>query len=157
MYKRGLHTTRFFPRLQQGGCCATALNSYVIDADGDMYKCWVALLDGKELEPLTKAMVDMLKPVKSLLHTATADSRREFAGHKEIADKLGIDVYFARPYHSWERGANENMNGLIRQYIPKGSSFDGLTNEHINMIQDKLSNRPRKKTRISDTHRILFC
>ncbi len=107
--------------------------------------CWLALLDGKESEPLTKAMVDMLEPVKGLLHTATADNGKEFAAHKEIADKLGIDVYFARPYHSWERGANENMNGLIRQYIPKGASFDGLTNEHIKMIQNKLNNRPRKK------------
>lgn len=107
--------------------------------------CWLALLDGKESEPLTKAMVDMLEPVKGLLHTATADNGKEFAGHKEIAGKLGIDVYFARPYHSWERGSNENMNGLIRQYIPKGASFDGLTNKHIKMIQNKLNNRPRKK------------
>ncbi|MBS4014104.1 MAG: IS30 family transposase, partial [Bacteroidetes bacterium] len=58
---------------------------------------------------------------------------------------LGIDFFFAKPYHSWERGANENINGLIRQYFPKGSSFENITNQQIQYVQHKLNNRPRKK------------
>ena len=67
------------------------------------------------------------------------------SGHKDIATALGIDVYFAHPYHSRGRGANENMNGLIRQYLPKGSSFEDLTDKDISFIQNRLNNRPRKK------------
>ena len=62
------------------------------------------------------------------IHTITADNGKEFARHKEIAKGLDAEFYFARPYHSWERGANENTNGLIRQYIPKGTDFSELGN-----------------------------
>ena len=109
--------------------------------------CWLALLEGKESLPLMKAAIGMLEPVKDSLKTITADNGKEFAGHAEIAKALGIDFYFAHPYHSWERGSNENMNGLIRQYLPKSSSFENLTDEQIKLIQNKLNNRPRKKLR----------
>ena len=102
-------------------------------------------LEGKDAKTLTRAVIEQLKPIRTLLHTATTDNEKEFAGHKDIATALGIDVYFAHPYHSWERGANENMNGLIRQYLPKGSSFENLTDEDISFIQNRLNNRPRKK------------
>lgn len=69
---------------------------------------------------------------------------KEFAEHKAIAEGLNIDFYFAHPYHSWERGANENTNGLTRQYIPKGTSFENLTKETIRQIQNRLNDRPRK-------------
>lgn len=101
-------------------------------------------LEGKEAEPLAKAAVEALSPYKSMLHTITADNGKEFARHKEIASALGIDFYFARPYHSWERGANENTNGLIRQYIPKGTNLDDISEEYIKEIEWKLNNRPRK-------------
>ena len=71
--------------------------------------------------------------------------RKEFAAHREIAETLGIDVFFAHPYHPWECGANENMNGIIRQYIPKRSSFENLSDKDILLIQNKLNNRPRKR------------
>ena len=61
------------------------------------------------------------------------------------AEAQPVDFYFAHPYHSWERGANENMNGLIRQYIPQGTSLEDIDDEYIEMIQEKLNNRPRKK------------
>ena len=57
---------------------------------------------------------------------------------------LGADNYFAHPYHSWERGLNENHNGLIRQYLPKGMPLDKVTDDEITLIQNKLNNRPRK-------------
>lgn len=97
-------------------------------------------LEGKEATPLAKAAVEAL----SILHTITADNGKEFARHKEIAQKLVVQFYFARPYHSWERGANENTNGLIRQYIPKGKDFSTLTDEFIREVEWKLNNRPRK-------------
>ena len=68
----------------------------------------------------------------------------EIARHKEIAKGLDAEFYFARPYHSWERGANENTNGLIRQYIPKGTDFSELTDEMLVEIEWKLNHRPRK-------------
>ena len=69
---------------------------------------------------------------------------KEAAHHKEIAKGLDAEFYFARPYHSWERGANENTNGLIRQYIPKGTDFSELTDEMLAEIEWKLNHRPRK-------------
>lgn len=107
--------------------------------------CWLALLEKKESEPLKDALIKMLSPFKDLLKTATADNGKEFASHKEISKALSIDVFFAHPYHSWERGANENLNGLIRQYIPKKTSFENLNDNDIRLIQNKLNNRPRKR------------
>jgi len=106
---------------------------------------WIQLLTGKEAEPLTEKTIEIMMPVKNMMHTITADNGKEFAGHEKIAKELDIDIYFAKPYHSWERGANENTNGLIRQYFPKGSSFENITNEQVNYVQNKLNNRPRKK------------
>ena len=78
-------------------------------------------------------------------HTITADNGKEFAKHQEIAEKLEISFYFCKPFHSWERGANENTNGLIRQYIPKGTDFSGITDEFVSWVENKLNNRPRKR------------
>lgn len=106
---------------------------------------WIALLEGKDSKALADKAAEMLMPFKGLLNTITSDNGKEFAEHKAIAKSLGVDYYFAHPYHSWERGANENMNGLIRQYLPKGTSFDGLDDNEIKRIRDKLNHRPRKK------------
>lgn len=89
-------------------------------------------------------IVNLLRPMKRISHTTTFDNGKEFSGHEQIAKSLGIDIYFAHPYSSWERGLNENTNGLIRQYIKKGSSFEGITPEKIKFIEDRLNNRPRK-------------
>ena len=78
------------------------------------------------------------------VHTITCDNGKEFAGHEEVAEALNAAVYFAHPYASWERGTNENTNGLIRQYIPKGTSFKELSTEDINFIENRLNFRPRK-------------
>ena len=106
---------------------------------------WIALLEGKDSKALADKAAEMLMPFKGLLHTVTSDNGKEFAEHKAIAKSLAVDYYFAHPYHSWKRGANENMNGLIRQYLPKGTPFDGLDDNEIKRIRDKLNNRPRKK------------
>jgi IS30 family transposase len=79
-----------------------------------------------------------------MVFTITADNGSEFAHHEVISKALGANIYFAHPYHSWERGLNENTNGLIRQYIPKGKDFTELTDKEIFDIQERLNNRPRK-------------
>jgi IS30 family transposase len=77
-------------------------------------------------------------------NTLTLDNGKEFAAHKELSQALGLDICFARPYHSWERGLNEHTNGLIRQYLPKKIPFDTLTQKQLDKIVDKINNRPRK-------------
>ena len=86
----------------------------------------------------------ILSPFKDTIHTITTDNGFEFSNHKNISKALDCDYYFCHPYSSWERGLNEYTNGLIRQYIPKGTSFKNITPEYIQMIEDKLNNRPRK-------------
>ncbi|MBW6492685.1 MAG: IS30 family transposase [Lentimicrobium sp.] len=108
-------------------------------------RVWIRRLEGKEAGPVVLKTIEALLPIKNLIHTITADNGKEFAFHKEICKALDIDFYFARPYHSWERGANENTNGLIRQYFRKGTSFENVTDEDIEHVQNQLNNRPRKK------------
>ena len=98
----------------------------------------------KHADIVSDIIVELLLPVKKYSHTLTLDNGKEFSGHEFIAKKLTMDVYFADPYSSWQRGANENTNGLIRQYIPKGSSFDNITDSQILEITNKINNRPRK-------------
>src|SRR5690606_7402678 len=76
-------------------------------------------------------------------YSVTFDNGKEFAEHKRITD-AGIDTYFADPYKSIQRARNENTNGLIRQYLPKSSSFDDVSNEQIEQIEFALNHRPRK-------------
>ncbi len=89
-------------------------------------------------------MIRLLGRYKKHVHTITTDNGLEFAKHQTIAKKLKCDYYFCHPYSSWERGLNENINGLIRQYIPKGSSFEHLTAKDIKRIENRLNHRPRK-------------
>lgn len=89
-------------------------------------------------------MIRLLAPFKRKVHTITTDNGLEFAKHQSVSKKLKCDYYFCHPYSSWERGLNENINGLIRQYIPKGSSFEHLTIKEITRIENRLNHRPRK-------------
>lgn len=79
------------------------------------------------------------------LRTLTLDNGSEFAHHEQITEQLGAAVYFARPYSAWERGLNENTNGLLRQYLPKSTSFQNLTQHQIQAIVNEINQRPRKK------------
>ena len=99
----------------------------------------------KEAELVKNAALELLQPWKDKLHTITSDNGKEFAQHAIIAQELDIKFFFATPYHSWERGANENLNGLIRQYIPKKSDFNDFSDEDIQAIEDQINNRPRKR------------
>ena len=101
-------------------------------------------VDRATAEQTAAAIIDRLSAVASQVETITFDNGKEFAYHTRIAEALDCKVYFARPYHSWERGANENMNGPIRQYFPKGTDFDQVTDEEIAEVERKLNMRPRK-------------
>lgn len=81
---------------------------------------------------------------KSLIHTYTSDNGKEFSAHEKVVETLGGSFYFAKPYHSWERGLNEHTNGLVRQYFPKGTDFTKLTQEEVADVERKINNRPRK-------------
>ncbi len=83
-------------------------------------------------------------PYQQHLKTITSDNGKEFTKHEIIAYKLGINFYFCKPCYSWEREANENTNGLIRQYIPKGTDFSELTDEYVAWVENKINNKPRK-------------
>ena len=106
---------------------------------------WIRKLKGKEANALYLKAVNTLMPFKDRLHTITSDNGKEFACHELISLRLKVKMYFARPYHSWERGANENLNGLIRQYFPKGCEFEKVTPKQIKVVETKLNNRPRKR------------
>ena len=99
----------------------------------------------KKAEEVSRAIVEQLQDWKPYLHTMTADNGKEFAEHLFVAEELNIDHYFAKPYHSWERGSNENLNRLVRQYLPKKTDFTTITDQQIKEIEDKLNNRPRKR------------
>jgi transposase, IS30 family len=80
-----------------------------------------------------------------LCRTSTFDNGKEFACHLKIAEALNLKVFFASPYSAWQRGCNENTNGLIRQYLPKSTPLGNKSKEEVKAIEDKLNNRPRKK------------
>jgi IS30 family transposase len=98
----------------------------------------------KTKKVVTKAIVKILKPLKDQVDSITDDNGGEFAGHEEVAEKLGAKIYFATPYRSWERGLNEHTNGLIRQYLPKNFDFKDVSDRKIKAIENKLNDRPRK-------------
>ena len=93
---------------------------------------------------VSDAVIDLLQPFSDHLHTITADNGKEFAEHERISRELDTDFFFAHPFAAWERGTNENMNGLVRQYIPKQSEFASITDHELIMITDRLNHRPRK-------------
>ena len=86
-----------------------------------------------------------LRPLAPLLKTMTFDNGKEFVGHKTIDAALNSSTYFADPFASWQRGSNENFNGLLRQYIPKKRPLYSVSDSELRMIQDRLNNRPRKR------------
>ena len=116
----------------------------------------IAKLKDKSAEIAADAAIDLLKPFANKVLTITADNGKEFADHKHINKSLKADVYFAHPYHSWERGLCENTNGLIRQYFPKGSDFDPIKQKHVQMVMDRLNNRPRKLLGYKTPNEVFF-
>jgi IS30 family transposase len=101
-------------------------------------------VEGKTAAAVTKATIDLLKPIQDAVLTITADNGKEFAYHEEISEALDANVYFAHPYSSRERGLNENTNGLFRQYFPKKTDFKKVTQCEVKRAVERLNTRPRK-------------
>lgn len=105
-----------------------------------------AIMPDKQATSLIDAAKRAFAPLPEMpIHTLTVDNGKEFAAFEKLEEQLGTTVYFARPYCATDRALNEHINGLIRQYLPKGTDFKGLTQQALNRIVDKLNNRPRKR------------
>jgi IS30 family transposase len=114
----------------------------------------LAKVERNTSEAVGREMRAQLLPL--VVKTITSDHGREFAQHQRIAQQLKADFYFAHPYSSWERGLNENTNGLVRQYFPKKSDFSKITPRQINKVEDRLNNRPRKTLSYKTPNEVFF-
>lgn len=114
------------------------------------------IVKSKHADVVTEAIIELLQPIKHLVHTITADNGKEFSYHEEVTKALNIKFYFCDPYSSWQRGLNEHTNGLIREYIPKKSKFDNVNTTQIVTIQNKLNNRPRKILKYYTPNEVFF-
>ena len=101
-------------------------------------------VNSKSAADVTQATIALLKPFEDVVHTITADNGKEFAYHEQISKALSTKVYFAHPYSSWERGLNENTNGLLRQYFPKNTDFKKVAQIEVRRALRRLNSRPRK-------------
>lgn len=113
-------------------------------------------LRSKHAEGVTAKVNSLLRPHKHKCHTVTFDNGKEFAGHEAIASELKADIYFAHPYHSRERGLNENSNGLLRQYFPKGMELTNVTEKRVQWAVDRINHRPRKALGFKSPHEVFF-
>lgn len=114
----------------------------------------LAKVERKTAAQVSAAIVDRLEPIAAGVKTITYDNGKEFAGHVAIDQRLGSTAYFADPFASWQRGANENYNGLLRQYIPKQRRLSTVTQEELHMIEERLNHRPRKRLGWKTPHQV---
>jgi len=110
----------------------------------------------KTAQAVSDTIVSLLTPFADWVHTLTTDNGKEFAQHERIASSIDTDFFFAHPYCSWERGANENMNGLIRQFFPKKMNFDTITEIDLIAVADNLNHRPRKCLGFKTPHEVFM-
>ena len=106
---------------------------------------WITADTARNKAQTTRAITQAIQRRKLLCRTITFDNGTEFHGYRDIEDQLNAKCYFATPYHSWERGSNENFNGLLRQFLPKGTSLRDLTQADCDRIARILNTRPRKR------------
>lgn len=116
----------------------------------------IGLVSAKKADLVRDEIIKIMQPLKEKTLTMTYDNGREFVQHQGISGALGAKTYFAKPYHSWERGLNEHTNGLIRQYLPKKTIFQGLCREKIQKIENALNNRPRKVLAYRTPNEVFF-
>ena len=103
------------------------------------------LKKGKNAKDLARTVIHLLSPFKEHVKSITTDNGTEFACHEMIGKSLGVTIYFADPYASWQKGAIENANGLIRQYVPKTETFEHVSHQQITKYSKRINIRPRKK------------
>jgi IS30 family transposase len=105
----------------------------------------IGKLADRTADSLSRRVISLISGYAERFQTVTADNGTEFHDYRKVEERAGVRFYFAHPYHSWERGSNENANGLIRQYLPRGVSMAGLSQQQCNAIARKLNMRPRKR------------
>ena len=110
----------------------------------------------KSASQVSDAMIDLSTPVKIQVKTITSDNGKEFADHKKLRQQIFSTFFFADAYASWQRGTNENTNGLIRDFLPKGCDFRQVSDQDIQMIEDKLNNRPRKRLGFKTPNQVFY-
>jgi IS30 family transposase len=110
----------------------------------------------KQSDEMAKAIIKLLRPYKDNVLTITADNGKEFSRHQNISKSLKANVYFAHPFHAWERGLNENTNGLLRQYFPKKMDFRKIDDKSIDYAMKRLNNRPRKTLEFATPNEVFF-
>ena len=124
---------------RQGGACIVTLvkrkTGYVV----------IGKLERRAAADVNARLEALMRRQTRPVRTITADNGTEFHSDQALEERVPAKVYFASPHHSWERGSNENMNGLIRQYLPKGASMEHITQADCDRISDKLNRRPRKR------------
>jgi len=114
----------------------------LVERKSKLVRLW--WVERKGAEEVAEASLTVLRPLAERVLTITSDNGGEFAHHQRISEGLGADFYFARPHASWERGVNENTNGLVRQYFPKQHDFAALTQAEVEQVVERLNDRPRK-------------
>ena len=135
--------------------CGTGTSGYLVTlVERVSRRVLIGFTQTKTAREVTSEILRLLKD--EVVETITFDNGKEFAGHERIAAELGCQCYFAKPYHSWERGLNENTNGLIRQYFPKKMSFAKITADQIALVQHRLNTRPRKCLGFKTPDRVYF-
>jgi transposase, IS30 family len=120
------------------------------------YLLAVKLADKKASTMTQQTTKAFRKVPRKLRHTLTVDNGREFANFKELELKTNLKIYFADPYSAWQRGTNENTNGLLRQYFPKGTNLKSVAEKEVAFVVNKLNNRPRKCLGYQTPHEV-FC
>lgn len=109
-------------------------------------KTVIKKLSARNKEQASRALIEAVQEIgRRKICSITLDNGTEFHDHKLVEQRTGVSLYFAQPYHSWERGTNENTNGLIRQYLPKGMCLRQLTQDECDWIAEELNTRPRER------------
>ena len=116
----------------------------------------LAKLLNRSAKNTTKALISIISAEPNIFKSITFDNGTEFHSYKVIEDMFGIDCYFANPHHPWERGSNENFNGLLRQYFPKGTSLNYISNTKIQFASNQLNDRPRKRLNFKSPKEVAY-
>ena len=116
----------------------------------------IGKLKDRTTQSLNKKAKRLIRRNPGAFRTITADNGTEFHQYRDIEAAHKVRFYFANPYHSWERGSNENINGLIRQYLPKGTSMKDLTQQQCDAIAYKLNTRPRKRLNFKTPEKLQY-
>ena len=114
------------------------------------------LANGKNAKELARTVIHLLSPFKKHIKSITTDNGTEFACHERISKSLGVNIYFADPYSSWQKGGIENANGLIRQYVPKSETFEHVSHQQITKYSKKINMRPRKKLEFNTPYECFY-